>query len=81
MVDDTEDIRRALVNKINSNPSERQLLEDLYGQVWDTNELSNDFIIEGFLAPWVIATRKSDGKKGCLEFQHRPRLYYNWMEE
>lgn len=81
MIDETENVRRVLVNEINSGAEARQILEDLYGQVWNTNELSNDFIVEGFLAPWVIVTRKSDNKKGVLEFQHRPRFYYNWMEE
>lgn len=81
MYDETEVARGALVAEINSNPSERQLLEDLHGQVWDTNELCRDFTVEGFAAPFVVVTRKNDNKRGSLEFQHRPRFYYNWMEK
>ena len=80
MSDDTEFVRRILVNEINSNPSEREILESEHGQVWDTNELCKDFTVSGFMAPFVSVTRKSDGKHGCLEFQHRPRYYYGWKE-
>jgi hypothetical protein len=32
----------------------------------------------GFMAPFVIVTRKSDGAKGSLEFTHNPRFYFNF---
>jgi len=79
MIDDTEVIRRALVNEINSNPGERAALEATYGQVWDTNELGKDFEVSGFMAPFVVVRRKSDGVKGTLVFQHQPRYYYTFQ--
>jgi hypothetical protein len=79
MIDDTEVIRRALVNEINSNPGERAALEATYGQVWDTNELGKDFSVDGFMAPFVVVKRKSDNVRGCLEFQHQPRYYFNFQ--
>lgn len=80
MIDETEDIRRQLVKEINSNPIPRELRETV-GQVWNTKELSRDFIVLGFMAPFVVVKRKSDGVKGSLEFQHSPRLYFNFKKD
>lgn len=77
-MDKTENIRRQKVAEINSNPSERERLEAEYGQVWDTNEVSENFEIIGFMTPYVVVIRKSDGIKGSLMFQHSPRLYFNF---
>lgn len=79
--EDFSNTRRQLVEEINSNAArDRAEAEARYGQVWNTEELQEDFLVEGFLAPFVVVTRKSDGKKGSLEFQHYPRFYYNWQE-
>ena len=75
-----EPIRRAMVEEINSNPGAREALEAAYGQVWDTTELTEAFKVEGFLAPFVSVTRKSDGAQGALVFQHSPRFYYGFTE-
>ena len=80
MTDETEAYRRQRVAEINANPGSREALEAQYGQVWDTSELQKDFQVLGFGAPFVVVRRKSDGKKGSLEFQHDPRLYYNFQE-
>ena len=74
--DDTEQVRRDLVRQINGNPQIRESLERAYGQVWDTDELAQDFEVEGFAAPFVVVIRKADGVKGSLQFQHSPRFYY-----
>jgi hypothetical protein len=55
-------------------------LESLYGQVWNTEELTTDFSVEGFGGGIVVVIRKSDNKKGSLEFNHRPRFYYQFKE-
>ena len=80
MNDPTENIRKAMVSVINAEPGSREVLEKEYGQVWDTEELGRDFEVHGFMAPFVVVKRKSDGVKGSLEFQHRPRFYYNFTE-
>ena len=36
------------------------------------------FEVLGFMAPLVVVRRRSDGRKGSLEFQHSPRLYYSF---
>jgi hypothetical protein len=81
MCDETEDIRRKLVAEINTDPGSRQSLEAAFGQVWDTSELARDFEVLGFMAPFVVVRRRSDGRKGSLEFQHHPRFYYNWVAD
>jgi hypothetical protein len=58
----------------------REALEKLLGQVWDTQELIEDFNVESFLAPYVFATNRETGKKGSLTFQHQPRFYWGWDE-
>ena len=78
MPDPTEPFRRQRLAEINSQPGSREALEAQHGQVWNTEELSRDFEVIGFMAPLVVVRRKSDGVKGSLEFQHSPRIYFNF---
>lgn len=78
MSDATESYRRQLLAEINFEPGSQQALEAQYGQVWSTEELSQDFEVIGFMAPLVVVRRKSDRKKGSLEFQHSPRFYFSF---
>ena len=79
MSDPTEPIRRERLVEINAEPSSREALEVQYGKVWTTNELAGDFEVIGFMAPLVVVRRLADGRKGSLEFQHNPRLYFNFL--
>jgi len=79
MSDPTESLRRQRLAEINSQPNERAALEAQYGQVWDTNQLREEFDVTGFGAPLVVVRRKTDGVIGSLEFQHTPRLYFNFQ--
>jgi hypothetical protein len=79
MNDPTEPLRKKRLAEINAEPGTREYLEAQYGQVWDTEELTKDFEAIGFLAPYVVVRRRSDGLKGSLEFQHNPRFYFNWQ--
>lgn len=47
-------------------------------QTWDTAQLQEDFAVEGFVAPFVVVRRKSDGQRGTLEFKHSPRIYFDF---
>lgn len=76
MTDPTESVRRALVADINAHPQARKNLEAAYGEVWDTAELSENFEVLGFGAPFVVVIRKSDRVRGSLQFQHSPRFYF-----
>lgn len=61
--------------------TERQRLEKEYGQVWDTQQLGNDFEVLAFMAPFVIVRQKSTGSKGSLMFQHIPRFYFSFTAD
>lgn len=80
IMDETEAVRRALVEKINASPLDREGLEAVHGKgnVWDTEELQRDFAVRSFLAPFTMVVRKSDGKQGTLMFQHSPRFYFSF---
>jgi hypothetical protein len=62
-------------------PSEitRESLTAQHGRVWDTSDLSADFEVRGFMAPYVIVRRKSDGLMGSMEFTYMPRCYFNFV--
>lgn len=79
MFDVTEGLRRERFVELNADPGSREALEAQYGQVWSTEELACHFTVIGFMAPLVAVVRKADGVKGSLEFQHRPRLYFNFV--
>ena len=81
MIDETEAIRRQMVATINADPGSRPDLEAKHGQVWDTDQLKNDFQVLGFAAPLVIVRRRSDGVRGSLMFQNSPRFYYSFSPE
>ena len=79
MNDPTEAARRERLAEINAEPGSREALEAEYGQVWDTEQLTREFEVIGFMAPLVVVRRRSGGVKGSLEFQHGPpRLYFNF---
>ena len=81
MSDETEPLRRQRLVEINAQPGSREAIEAQHGQVWNTDELSQDFEVVGFMAPFVVVHRKSDGVKGSLEFQHNPRFYFNFKSD
>jgi len=77
-MDETEGIRKVMVEAINFAPGSREALEAQYGQVWDTDQLRKEFEVQGFMAPFVVVKRKSDGKTGSMTFQHSPRFYFSF---
>jgi len=79
MSDPTEALRRERLVEINVEPGSREALEAKHGQVYDTEQLAEEFQVEGFMAPLVVVRRKRDGILGSLEFQHCPRFYFNFQ--
>ena len=77
-IDETEPARRELLAEINAEPGSRAALEQKHGQVWDTDELTRDFTVLGFMAPVIAVVRKCDGRKGSLYFQANPRFYFSF---
>ena len=81
MNDPTEAARRERLAEINAESGSRERLEPSMARMWDTEQLTKDFEVIGFMAPFVVVRRKADGVKGSLEFQHRPRLYFNFVPD
>jgi hypothetical protein len=77
-MDPTEDARRDLTRAVNAVQGSREALEARYGRVWSTEELTADYEVVGFLAPFVSVRRKADGVRGTLMFQHSPRFYFSF---
>ena len=48
---------------------------------WDTAQLQADFEVLGFMAPFVVVRRRSDGVRGSMEFTHSPRFYFNFTAD
>lgn len=75
------DMQQVLIRRaINDSPRERAELEEEFGQVWDTQQLQEDFTVLTFSAPFVGVIRKSDNVEGALFFQHAPRYYWGFTE-
>jgi hypothetical protein len=75
-LDPTEPARRAMIAA--GEPAADLAASD--GQRWDTEALQRDFDVVGFMAPFVVVIRKSDGVKGVLEFTSNPRVYFGFEE-
>lgn len=75
MPDPTEPLRRVLVAVTNAEND-----DDIPSPKWTTEELTLEFEVVGFMAPFVHVRRRSDGKTGTLMFRHSPRIYFGWEE-
>lgn len=70
MFDPTEDTRREMItNGMNPEPEEK---------TWTTDQLTAEFSVISFLAPFVHVVRKADGVRGTMMFRHSPRVYYGF---
>ena len=81
MDDVTETIRRERLVEINAAPGSREALEAVHGKVWTTDELREEFEVVGFMAPVCVVRRRSDGRKGSVEFQHSPRYFFGFVPD
>lgn len=85
MSDETAPVRRVMQAALNAEAEQAEdpkaELSAKYGQLWDTKELQEEFSVNGFLAPFVSVTRKSDGVKGTMLFSHYPRFYHSFSPE
>ncbi len=53
-------------------------LEGYTGPTWTTETLMREYEVLAFAAPFVVVRRKSDNKRGTVEFRHWPRTYFAW---
>lgn len=58
---------------------EREELETLHGDVWNTKEFTEMFEVKSFLAPCCFVVHRETGRKGYVHFQHMPRYYFNFI--
>jgi hypothetical protein len=76
MSDETEQARRELLPTM---PAELAAALERGEEVWDTAAMQAAFEVTGFLSPFVVVRRRSDGAKGSLQFTHSPRWYFGWV--
>jgi len=76
--DSTEATRKAMLPGM---PHLLRMAIEQGQQVWDTTEMREMFDVTGFLAPFVVVRRKSDGVVGTLEFAHTPRYYWGFTPD
>ena len=76
MKDPTETLRRQMIE---TGQPERDL--ENADQRWTTEDMSRDFTVQSFMAPFVFVTRRADGVRGTLEFTHSPRFYFNFRPD
>lgn len=50
-------------------------------QCLSTAEMTAQYTVDGFCAPFVVVVRKLDGKRGSLAFTHMPRFYFNFVAD
>ena len=75
VIDPTEQARRDLIALM---PADLQARVEAGEQVWTTAQLTEEFSVEGFAAPFVVVRRKVDGVRGSLMFTHDPRYDFGW---
>ena len=48
-------------------------------KTWNTEEMQKEFTVTGFGLGYCVVKRKSDGVVGSLDFDHSPRVYYDFQ--
>ena len=77
-IDPTEAARRDILPDM---PAELAARVAAGEQVWTTEQMQADFEAIGFMAPFIVVRRRSDGAQGSLQFAHRPRFYFGWQAD
>lgn len=78
MSDPTEGIRRQMVGQMDVA---LEAAIDRGETPMTTEAMRRAYEVVGFLAPFVMVNRKSDGARGTLMFTHNPRWYFGWEAE
>jgi hypothetical protein len=80
MVDPFKSLYQRII-KLHSQPRTREELEAVYRQVWDEQQLAEDYELLGFTDERVDVRRKSDGALGSLSYQDKPRFYFSFIAD
>lgn len=71
--------KQLILQEIKENyPDIYQQIGGSNGLCWTTDELTEEFEVTSFMAPYCFAIRRKTGEKGSFTFLHMPRIYYNW---
>lgn len=62
------------------NEAIKLAMQAQYGEVLTTDEMCAKYDVMGFCAGLCVVVRKSDGKRGSLDFTHMPRFYHSFQE-
>lgn len=71
-------IRQLLTEEVNNDPT---ITPENLVESWTTEQVREQFEVLGFMAPFVVVRRKSDGVMGSLMFKHSPRVYFGWQTD
>jgi hypothetical protein len=80
-MDALELAQRARIAELAAEDTAREALVARYGAVYSTDEMRAAFEPVGFMAPFMVAKRRSDGVVGSLEFAGSPRFYFNFVAD
>jgi len=74
------EVRKQVQHNLNCEAAAvtEEALREKYGQLWNTQQMQEDYTVLGFMAPFIGVIRKSDGVKGSLMFSHMPRWYHTF---
>ncbi len=50
-------------------------------RTWNTTQLQAEFDVISFVAPYALVIRKSDSVKGTVQFEHHPRVYFDFKAD
>lgn len=84
--DPTEEVRKLIIaarDTVLHDLSSAEIIAGIknhFPDACNTDELQEQYTVNGFMAPFISCTRKSDGKKGMMEFLHNPRIYFDFTE-
>jgi hypothetical protein len=80
MIDPLKAMYRRIVDLL-SQPRSREELEAVFRQVWDEQQLAEDYEVLGCTGEVVHVRRKSDGSLGSLSYQGEPRFYFCFIAD
>jgi len=63
----------------NNTGLDRKTLEATHGQVWDEEQLAQEFKVTAIIDEQVVVVRKADNQVGSMTFQNLPRFYFDFV--
>jgi hypothetical protein len=80
MTDPLETMYQRIVDLL-SRPRSREELEAVFRQVWDEQQVLQDYEVLGITGDVVDVRRKADGSLGSVSYQDKPRFYFCFIAD